>query len=124
MKANTLTLVAFLFVGLTAARCADEKDDNKTKILGVWEGKVGDSKGASVEFTKDGKIKILIDSEGKKRSLEGTYDLAGDVINLSLKGADGKERKEKMKIKTLTDTDLSWEDEKGRQDDFKKQEKK
>ena len=38
--------------------------------------------------------------------------------------ADGKERKETMKIEKLTDKELITKDEKGKTDEFKMQEKK
>jgi uncharacterized protein (TIGR03066 family) len=65
MKAITLGLAAFLFAGLTAAYGADKKDDNKTKIVGVWEVAKGElPKGSTMEFTKDGKLKVTINVEG------------------------------------------------------------
>ena len=124
MKSMTLAVTAILVLGHTAAYGEYKTDDNKDKLIGVWEGIEGGARGATVEFTKDGKIKISVDSEGKKKNLEGTYDLVQDAISLTMKGVDGKERKEKMKIKTLTDDKLVTEDEKGREDQFKKQEKK
>jgi len=124
MRAITLGLAAFLFVGLTAAYGADKKDDNKTKILGVWEVAKGDlPKGSTMEFTKDGKLKVTIDVEGKKVVVEGTYEVDGDSIKTTGKGPDGKEQKETVKIKKLSDKELVTEDEKGKTDEFKRAEK-
>src|SRR5260370_42500484 len=121
MKAITLGLAAFLFAGLTAAYGADKKDDNKTKIVAVWEVVKGDApKGTTVEFTKDGKIKINLEADGKKIALDGSYELDGDSVKTVLKGPGGKEHKETIKIKKLTDTELTTEDEKGKTDEYKK----
>jgi len=121
MKAITMSLAAFLFLGLTLAQGGDKKDDNKTKIVAVWEVVKGDTpKGSTVEFTKDGKIKVNIEADGKKISVDGSYELDGDSIKTTLKGPDGKEHKETLKIKKLTDKELTTEDEKGKTDEFKK----
>jgi uncharacterized protein (TIGR03066 family) len=125
MKRMALALTAVLVVGLTAIRADDKKDDKKAQIVGVWEPTKGEApKGTTLEFTKDGKLKITIDAEGKKVTIEGTYELDGDSLKTNLKGPDGKERKETMKIKSLSDKELKTEDEKGKIDEFKKQEKK
>jgi uncharacterized protein (TIGR03066 family) len=121
MKAITLGLAAFLFAGLTAVYGEDKKDDNKTKIVAVWEVVKGDApKGTTIEFTKDGKIKINLEADGKKIALDGSYELDGDSVKTVLKGPDGKEHKETIKIKKLTDTELTTEDEKGKTDEYKK----
>jgi uncharacterized protein (TIGR03066 family) len=121
MKAITLGLAAILFVGLTAAYGADKKDDNKKKIVAVWEVVKGDApKGTTVEFTKDGKIKINIEADGKKLALDGTYEVDGDSVKTVVKDPDGKDHKETIKIKKLTDTELTTEDEKGKTDEYKK----
>jgi uncharacterized protein (TIGR03066 family) len=124
MKTIAFGLAAFLIVGLTAAYGADKKDDNKTKIVGVWEVVKGEApKGATMEFTKDGKLKFTVEVEGKKVTVEGTYEVDGESIKTVGKGPDGKEHKETAKIKKLTDKELVIEDEKGKTDEFKRAEK-
>jgi uncharacterized protein (TIGR03066 family) len=125
MKTLTLALASLLVFGLTLAFGEDKKDDNKTKIVGVWEGVKGDAKGATVEFTKDGKIKINLEADGKKITIDGAYEMEmdGASIKTTLKGPDGKEHKETMKIKKLTDKELVTEDEKGKEDEFKRVDK-
>ncbi|HEY1861446.1 MAG TPA: TIGR03066 family protein, partial [Gemmataceae bacterium] len=114
-----------MFVGLTAICADDKKDDKKDKLVGVWEATKGDApKGATLEFSKDGKLKIAFEADGKKIAIEGTFKVDGDSLETNLKGPDGKEHKETMKIKTLTEKELVTEDEKGKIDEFKKQEKK
>ena len=64
---------ALLFVGATPA--ADKVD--AAKLVGKWElTKSSDEsapKGAMVEFTKDNKVTITFDANGKEVKLEGTY---------------------------------------------------
>jgi uncharacterized protein (TIGR03066 family) len=125
MKGMALALTAVLVVGLTAIRADDKKDDKKTQIVGIWEPTKGEApKGTTLEFTKDGKLKITLEAEGKKVTIEGTYEIDGASLKTILKGPDGKERKETMKIKSLSDKALVTVDEKCKEDEFKKQEKK
>ena len=125
MKGMALALTAVMVVGLTALHADDKKDDTKAKIVGTWEPTSGDApKGSTLVFTKDGKLSINIEADGKKLSIEGTFEVDGKSLKTSLKGPDGKERKETMTIKSLTDKELVTVDEKGKEDTFKKQEKK
>ena len=115
MKAITLGLASLLMLGPTSGCGAD----NKTKIVGVWEPLRGNVKGTTIEFTKDGKFKAF-EQEGKKEMGEGTYEVDGESINIVGKRADGKEHKETVKIKKLTRKELVTEDEKGKEDEFKR----
>lgn len=123
MRSLHVVLVGCLFLGLVAvAQGADKKEPtNKEKIVGVWEPTKGDSlpKGATIEFTKDGKLKIAIKVEGKTITADGTYTVDGDKLTTVLKD-EGKEKKETVKIKKLTDKELVTEDSKGMVDEFKK----
>jgi uncharacterized protein (TIGR03066 family) len=125
MRTFALAVTSVLVLGLTAAFADDKKDDNKAKLVGIWEATEGEApKGATVEFTKDGKLKIAFEADGKKIVIEGTYELDGKSLKTNLKGPDGKERKETMTIEELTDSKLVTKDEKCKVDKFKKQEKK
>jgi uncharacterized protein (TIGR03066 family) len=125
MKGMALALPAVFLICLTATYADDKKDDKKDKIVGVWEATEGNApKGATLEFSKDGKLKIAFDADGKKISIEGTYEIKGDSLKTNLKGPDGKEREETMKIESLTEKELVTKDEKGKTDKFKRQEKK
>jgi uncharacterized protein (TIGR03066 family) len=117
-----LAIASVLFLGFaSAAVAADKADASKEKLVGVWEAAKGDlPKGSTVEFTKDGKIKIEVKAEGKSHSEEGAYELDGNTIKTTHKGKDGKEVKESLKIKKLTDEQLVTEDEKGKVDEFKR----
>jgi uncharacterized protein (TIGR03066 family) len=125
MTRMALALAAIFMVGLIAIHADDKNDDSKGKIVGIWEPTKGDApKGSTLEFTKDGKLKIVLDADGKKLTIEGTYEIDGKALKTNLKGPDGKERKETMTIEELSDNKLVTKDEKGKTDEFKKQEKK
>jgi uncharacterized protein (TIGR03066 family) len=94
---------------------------NKEKIVAVWVvTKSADAPpGATIEFTKDGKINVTMSMNGKEMKAEGSYTVEEDKINTVLKQG-AKEEKETLKIKKLTDTELITEDEKGKTDEYKK----
>jgi len=101
--------------GLTAATRADDKkpDDKKTDsaklIVGKWEATKSDPGtlpvGSTVEFAADGKVKFLAKEGGKEETIDGTYSVDGNVINLTAK-VNGQEHKQKLTIKKLTDAEL------------------
>src|SRR6478672_10289801 len=92
---------ALLFVGTTPA--AD-------KVDGKWElTKSSDEtapKGAMVEFTKDNKVTITFDANGKEVKLEGTYKVDGEKLTVKLSLPGGKDNEDTDTIKMLTDEKL------------------
>jgi uncharacterized protein (TIGR03066 family) len=123
MKAITLGMTLVLLVGLTAAYGEDKKDDNKAKIVGIWEMIKGDLKGATIEFTKDGKFKVAYEDEGEKKMTEGTYSIDGESLKAIRKDPDGSDHKETLKITKLTEKDLVVETEDGKVTECKRVEK-
>ena len=110
--------------GKDKARAAREdvgKKTNAEKIVGTWEVAKGAElpPGATFEFTKDGKMKMTAKVDGKDFTSEGTYKVDGDTLTTTQKQGP-KEVTEKSKIKTLTDTTLVTEDEKGQAVEFKR----
>ena len=112
---RTLRMLGMAMVILTLSACSGK--GNADKIVGTWEvtkpGK-GTPPGATVEFTKDGKM--IMTATGVK--MEGQYKVEGDKITATMKLGE-VEKKESLKIKSLTDTALVTEDEKGDVDEFK-----
>jgi uncharacterized protein (TIGR03066 family) len=106
-----VVLTAGLLVAVNA-RAAEPT--NKEKILGTWElvkttEKDGAPAGSTVEFMKDGKAKLTIKAD-KPMTLEVTYTVDGDTLKIMLKGPDGKEVTDTMKITKLTDKELVTEE--------------
>jgi uncharacterized protein (TIGR03066 family) len=119
LPAAVVTCLALL--GPAIAK-APEKDTNKDKIVGTWElVKAGSDlpKGATVTFTKDGKMTITFKVENETVTVKGTYQIDGEKLTIMHKD-EGKEIKETMTIKTLTDKALVVVDEKKNTDEFKK----
>jgi uncharacterized protein (TIGR03066 family) len=115
-------LAALLFLGVSAAGADDKKDLDKDKLVGTWELTQGETlpPGTTCEFTKDGKIKLVLPTpDGKKVTIEGTYKIEGQAFRATLKDGN-KENTETLKVPTLTDKELVMVDEKGKKDSFKK----
>jgi uncharacterized protein (TIGR03066 family) len=111
---------ALLFVGTTPA--ADKVD--AAKLVGKWElTKSADEsapKGATVEFTKDNKVTISFDANGKEVKLEGTYKVDGEKLTVKLALPGGKDNEDTDTIKTLTDEKLVLIDKDKKENEFTK----
>jgi uncharacterized protein (TIGR03066 family) len=111
---------------LSAQAQAQAEKKNADKLVGTWV--VSKSKnippGATLEFTRDGKLKVMVKVEGNTINAEGTYKVEGSTFTATVRGPDGKEKTEKIKIKELTDKKLVTENERGEVDEFAKKEKK
>ncbi|HEX5272540.1 MAG TPA: TIGR03066 family protein [Gemmataceae bacterium] len=123
MKILATAVACCVVLALAGPSFAAEKNakDNKTKIVGVWEVTKSDNAppGATVEFTKDGKMIVTIKDGDKTIKVEGTYTIEKDSITSNLK-VDDKEMKETVTITKLTDKELVVKDAKGKVDEFKK----
>jgi uncharacterized protein (TIGR03066 family) len=102
---------------------ADEKKDaekaTKDKLVGMWVATKGDiPEGATLEFSKEGKLKLVVTVDGKATANDATFEADGDTLTVAHKASDGKDVKEKVKIKKLTDKELVMEDEKGKVMEF------
>ena len=96
MKAMKLLAVGVAFCLLGALAAADEKKaDNAKLAVGTWEVTKshdgGPPKGGTVEFTKDGKIKVSGEQDGMKQAFEGTYKVDGTKLVLTFKIGDGEQ---------------------------------
>jgi uncharacterized protein (TIGR03066 family) len=90
MKAMQLLAVGAIVCLLAGVGAADEKkNDNAKLIVGTWEVIAahagGPPKGGTVEFTKDGKLKVVGEQNGMKQAFEGTYTVEGDKMVLKFK---------------------------------------
>lgn len=136
LRLSAVMVGCFALVAVAAA--ADEKAVDKDKLIGAWKLAKSGGKAATenvvIEYTKDGKLKIVMTAPpglakgGKKAAaqtftVEGTYKVEKDKITVALKQG-GREQKGTATVKTLTDKKLVMVDEKGKEDEFEKQEKK
>src|SRR5919202_5391206 len=93
-----LALAGALVLGLAVAVRADEekggKPDLQKKLVGKWEvvkftgKKGGPPPGATIEFTKDGKILVTTEEKGEKVRREATYKVEGKGFTLTMKHGD------------------------------------
>lgn len=116
MKTFTLTLAAFVLVGLNARA----EEDKASKLVGRWETVKGQlPAGSTIKFGKDGKITVSVKQEGKTVNHTGTYKFDGGKIAVTRK-YEGKERTRTFKVKRLTDEALVTEDDSGKTTEFKR----
>jgi uncharacterized protein (TIGR03066 family) len=99
---------------------------NKTKIVGVWEATKPDAEAAAtatLEFTRDGKLKVTLKIREQTVTMEATYKVEGDklVVTKPGLGPNGKETTRTVKLVKLNASELITKDEKGRLNEFKKQ---
>jgi uncharacterized protein (TIGR03066 family) len=113
-------------VVLVGSAVADDKVD-ATKLVGMWElTKSADEnapKGATVEFTKDNKVTIAFNANGKDVKLEGTYKVDGDKLTVKLSLPGGKDNEDTDTIKSLTDEKLVLVDKDKKENEFTKKKK-
>ena len=84
-----------------------------------WEAPEG--KG-TLEFTKDGKLKIVFGTDDKTVKIDGTYKVTGAEITVTLEFM-GKTKTDTAKIKSLTDKELQLEKGDGKIDVLKRKAK-
>jgi uncharacterized protein (TIGR03066 family) len=90
---------------------------NAEKIVGVWDVVKGEGAppGAKVEFTRDGKVKMMAKLQGKEFNDEvGTYKVEGDKLTVTQKGGQA----ETDRIQTLNDTTLIVRDPAGKVEEY------
>ena len=101
---------------------AQAGDDNAKKIIGSWERKMKEAT-VSLEFTKDGKLTVSMEFDGKTLKAAGTYKIKGDDISVVL-DFGGKEKKDSGKIKKLTATEFHLDKGDGKVEEYTRKKKK
>jgi uncharacterized protein (TIGR03066 family) len=95
--------------------------DTAKKLVGVWE--ITNNKeappGATIEFTRDGKLMMRAKVGEKELKFDGTYELKDQTIVSKVSFA-GKTKTESNKIKKLTEKELVIVDEQGKVEEYKR----
>lgn len=112
---------AVAILALTGIAAGQDKDKDKDKVdakklIGKWEPKEG---GITIEFLEKGKLTLSLDLGGKSEKIEGTYKVDGNKIEVAL-SFGGKEQKETLTVKKLTDDELMTTDSKGKDETLKR----
>ena len=124
MKAfSAFALVVLMGVAARPSVAADD-DDNAKKIVGVWEVAKSEElpAGATVEFTKDGKVIAIIKADGKEHKIEGTYKVEKDKLMTKVT-INGKTTEDTDEIVKLTDEAMELKDKDKKVTTFTKKKK-
>jgi uncharacterized protein (TIGR03066 family) len=115
MILRTLAACACLLVVPAAMSAADPKVED---LLGKWElteASAGIPKGATFDFKKDGKLVVVADVKGEKKSFEFKYELTKSTLKFTV-----GDRTDTTEIVTLDKTDLVCKDKDGTTAKFKR----
>ncbi len=117
-------LLAAGLVSLSLVAVGQDKDKPETLVIGKWKLvksaeplPVGFE--ATIEFAKDGKLKLSYKDGGKSETIEGTWKVVEKKLNMTLKVVD-KEQKEEVEILKLDDKALHTKDKDGKMDEFER----
>jgi uncharacterized protein (TIGR03066 family) len=110
---RTLLGCALVLSTCCVALADDEKIDTK-KLIGKWTTKEKDKEGLSsvLEFAKDGKLTLIVNSNGKEETFDGTYKVDGTVLTLTLKFPI-REVTHTNTVVRLTDAELDLKSDQG-----------
>jgi len=105
------------------ARADEKKADNAKLLVGTWEVVKADQGtvevGATVEFAKDGKMKVTHKKDGKEETAEGNYKVEGEKFFFVVQAGDTVFKKT-VTIKKISETELSTVDEDGKAVELKR----
>ena len=104
---------------VSAAGQGKDKDKDKVdlkKLMGKWEPKDGK---IVIEFADKGKLVMTVDFGGKSEKIDGSYKLDGNKLDVIINFM-GKEQKETLTVKSLTDAELVTTDSKGKDETLKR----
>jgi uncharacterized protein (TIGR03066 family) len=116
MKHLRLALAIPLVFAATAM--AEDTKIDGGKLVGTWEAVKGSETlplGSTLEFSKEGKLKLTIKQADESKVLAGSYKVEGATIKITLK-VEGMENSETLKVTKLSDKDLVIVDEKDKKD--------
>jgi uncharacterized protein (TIGR03066 family) len=118
MRTPGFALAACLVVCLSAAPAADTK--NGERIVGTWEAVKGAVQpGSTLEFTRDGRLKVTVTVGQRTIKADGTYRVEGDKLTITTRQG-GKDTTQHVRIKALADKKLVTQNERGEVDEFKR----
>ena len=117
MKLHPVIVAGIVF--LASALLGVAGTDTGKKLIGVWAD--AKAEGKSIEFGKDGKLKLTEKVGDKTTTVSGTYALKEGLLVITFV-PPGKEKAvtDSGKITKLTDKELIIEDRKGKSMEYKR----
>lgn len=122
MNALRMALLGCVLLSTASFALAQDKKDkiDSAKLVGTWtfvkttskDGPPEDST-TKVEFTKDGKVNVVITYMKKDFKQSGSYKVEGNKLTTVMKDDKGKDKTEVAVIKELTDKKLVTEEKEG-----------
>jgi uncharacterized protein (TIGR03066 family) len=113
-------IVCVLAVGI---RAGDEKDYTK-QVVGKWKVVKATPGtfplGTVLDLSKDDKVKVIGNRDGKEFIHAGTYEMDGAKIIITVK-VEGQEQKHTLTVTKISDTDMATEHGGGGTIEFKKE---
>ena len=96
---------------------AEEKVDYAKMMVGKWEVSKGEegtvAEGTLIEFTKDGKVNVVMKQDGKEEKMAGTYKVDGNKFTATLKVGED-EHTQTITITKISETEMSTENKDGK----------
>jgi uncharacterized protein (TIGR03066 family) len=121
MKMIVFVVLAVMATALTAG-LSQAEDKPQDIIVGKWSPTKEANKGMSLEFTKEGVIKVDIKAEGLSLDLKGTYKFIDDkTIEVTLENPLKKdeEKTDKLTIKSIAADKMVLIGPDGKEEEFK-----
>lgn len=119
---KSLAIGAFVILLGSSVR-AEEKIDYAKMLVGKWEVSKADPDtvpvGSTIEFTKDGKLKINGKKDDVEMAIDGTYTVKDDTFTYKLKIGD-MELSDTITIAKISKTDAVTKNKEGKVVELKK----
>lgn len=98
-------------------RAEEKKTDYAKLLVGKWEATKVDEgtlpKGSIVEFTKDGKLKVIAKENGQDMTIDGTYKVEENKFTITVKIGE-EEHSNAIIITKINDKEMATKDKDGK----------
>ncbi len=121
MKVVIALTAAWLVLFSTSIFAVDKKAQDS--LVGKWQSADEKDKGVTVEFTKDGRVKVTFGADGLSFIIEGIYKPIDDKtveVTMDDMNKKGEKKAEKLSIKSAAENECVLVDSKGKETTLKK----
>ena len=103
-------LLSLLLLTACTVSAFEDKIDGKL-LIGRWApDKIPPGLKVVMEFSKDNKVKLEVEFQGKQEKIEGSYKLENDQFTMTI-SKDGQEKTQKLRVMKLNDKELVLKEE-------------